>query len=135
MKTMNFWMVIFTIVLITGCAPPSRYVWENYDQKLYDHYKNPAEYDLFVEGLKNTIGKGDESGKVPPGIYAEYGFALYEKGKIQESIIYFQKEHDKWPESRVLMSKMSITAQKQTNKNNKATSIKESPVQSKEVSQ
>ncbi|MDD2897342.1 MAG: DUF4810 domain-containing protein [Desulfuromonadaceae bacterium] len=134
MKIMNAWMLIFSILLITGCAPSSRYVWENYDQKLYDHYKNPAEADLFAEGLKNTIEEGDKSGKVPPGIYAEYGFVLYERGKIQESLIYFQKEHDKWPESRILMSKMVANAQKQSNKIEGASSIKALPMPEKEVS-
>lgn len=112
MIIMKVWMLVFLMLLTVGCAPTSRYAWKNYDQKLYDHYKNPAESDQFVEDLKNTIEEGDESGKVPPGIYAEYGFVLYEKGKIQECLIYFQKEHDKWPESRILMSKMSANAQK-----------------------
>ncbi|HIJ95451.1 MAG TPA: DUF4810 domain-containing protein [Desulfuromonadales bacterium] len=129
MKKVSVWMFLFSMLLATGCAPTTKYAWNNYDQKLYDHYKNPAEYEQFVEDLKNTIEEGDESGRVPPGIYAEYGFVLYESGKTQESLLYFQKEHDKWPESRILMTKMTANAQKQTNKNKKPITIEALPVQ------
>ena len=99
------------LFLVVGCAPTSRYTWNNYDNKLYQHYKNPAEYDQFVEDLKEVIERGEESNKVPPGIYAEYGFALYEKGNFPEALKYFKLENDKWPESRVLMAKMIQNAQ------------------------
>lgn len=135
MKTINACILISTLLLVTGCAQPSLYVWDNYDQKLYDHYKNPAEYDEFVEGIKVTIEKGDESGKVPPGLYAEYGFVLYEKGKIEESLIYFRKEHDKWPESRILMAKMITNTKKQPKEMGKSSASTELPVQAREVAQ
>jgi len=48
---------------------------------------------------------------VPPGIYAEYGFALYEKGNFPDAIKFFKLESDKWPESRVLMAKMIRNAE------------------------
>lgn len=98
-------------IIVTGCAPKTRYAWNNYDAKLYQHYKNPAEYDQFIEHLKEVIEDSEESGKVPPGLYAEYGFALYEKGNYQEAAKYFKLENDKWPESRVLMAKMIQNAQ------------------------
>jgi hypothetical protein len=94
------------LVFAAGCAPKTRYAWNDYDNKLYQHYKNPAEYDQFIEHLEEVIIDGEEDGKVPPAIYAEYGFALYEKGNFQEAAKYFKLENDKWPESRVLMSKM-----------------------------
>jgi len=99
------------LVFVAGCAPKTRYSWNEYDNKLYQHYKNPAEYDEFIEHLKEVIEDGEAQGKVPPGIYAEYGFALYEKGNFPEAARYFQLENDKWPESRVLMSKMIKNAQ------------------------
>lgn len=98
------------LIIAAGCVP-TRYVWNDYDNKLYRHYKNPAEYDQFIEQLKEIIENGEEAGKVPPGIYAEYGFALYEKGDFPEAIKYFKLESDKWPESRVLMAKMMRNAE------------------------
>lgn len=99
------------LIFAAGCAPKTRYTWNNYDNKLYQHYKNPAEYDQFIEQLKEVIEDGEESGKVPPGIYAEYGFALYEKGNFPEASKYFKLESDKWRESRVIMTKMIQTAE------------------------
>jgi hypothetical protein len=49
-------------------------------------------------------------------MYAEYGYALYEQGKITEAVVYFQKESDKWPESKVFMSKVIAIAQKRAKK-------------------
>jgi hypothetical protein len=103
------------LVVTAGCAPKTRYAWNEYDDKLYQHYKNPADYDQFVEQLKEIIEEAEAANKVPPGIYAEYGFALYEKANYPEAIKYFKLENDKWPESRVLMAKMIRVAQQRSN--------------------
>ncbi len=89
----------------TGCAQ-SRYLWNGYDDRLYNYYKNPAETEPFIEGLYETILKSEAENRVPPGIYAEYGYMLYERGKFSEAIVWYNKERDKWPESRLLMDKM-----------------------------
>ncbi len=133
MKNINYFLVCAVILMMTGCVQ-TKYAWHNYDQNLYDHYKNPAEYDQFVESLKEVIEDGESEGKVPPGIYAEYGYVLYEKGNFPEAINYFKKEQDKWPESKVLMAKMINNAQKrstQGEKKKEASTI--NPVQTSEV--
>ncbi len=101
--------------LLSGCAS-TMYTWKGYDNKLYSHYKNPAEYAEYVENLKEIIEAGDQSGTVPPGLYAEYGYTFYVQGYFTQSITYFQKEYDKWPESRVLMAKMIDNAKKESKK-------------------
>jgi hypothetical protein len=106
MKKVISTALLIIVILLSGCAAPSRYSWNNYDGVLYQHYKNPAENDAFIENLKGIVQAAEASGNVPPGIYAEYGFALYEKGQYNEAMIFYQKEYDKWPESRVLMKKM-----------------------------
>lgn len=134
MKTFCYVLIVTVALLFTGCVQ-THYAWQNYDQKLYNHYKNPAEYEHFVEDLKEIIADGEESGKVPPGIYAEYGYVLYEKGNYTEAINNFRKEHDKWPESQALMLKMIGNAQKRsqktTNQNNTTAAV---PAQAQEVS-
>lgn len=105
-----FYCLIAATFLMTGCAP-SHYDWGNYDQKLYNHYQNPAQYDQYIDDLKNIITQRETADRVPPGIFAEYGYAMYEKGNFPESIEYFKKEQSKWPESNVLMTKMIKIAQ------------------------
>jgi len=83
------------------------YRWGGYDQALYDHYKNPQRRDEFVAKLSGIIQEAEAKGAlVPPGCYAEYGWALYEEGRASEAVVYFEKESKQWPESRPLMEKL-----------------------------
>jgi hypothetical protein len=100
------------LLLASGCVRQSTYHWGRYDDTLYRHYKKPAEREAFVEGLRTTILEADEQGlRVPPGICAEYGYALYEEGRLPEAISFFQRERTQWPESQVLMDKMIRNAE------------------------
>jgi hypothetical protein len=99
---------------LQGCAASTYYAWGGYDEALYAHYKNPQEREAFVANLKKVLLAAEQEGRrVPPGINAEYGYALYEEGQYVEAVVYFQKERDQWPESRVLMEKMIRNAQRQ----------------------
>jgi hypothetical protein len=90
-----------------GCAPKTMYSWGGYDEALYDHYKNPQKRDEFVAKLSNVITEAEKTGGVvPPGAYAEYGWALYEEGRGDEAVAYFEKEKKLWPASQPLMDKL-----------------------------
>ena len=90
-----------------GCAPKTMYRWGGYDDALYNHYKNPQDRDEFVIRLRGVIDEAEKTGgKVPPGCYAEYGWALYEEGRAGEAVVYFEKESREWPESRPFMEKL-----------------------------
>lgn len=108
---MRFPLLILAVlsVMAAGCAQ-SRYAWNGYDDKLYNYYKTPAEAERFMEGLYEVIQDGETTGRVPPGIYAEYGYLLYERGRYPDAIIWFKKEQGKWPESRILMERMIALA-------------------------
>lgn len=101
------------LLLMVACTPAcvqNRYAWNGYDTRLYSYYRTPAESEQFMEGLYEIIQKADAEGRVPPGIYAEYGYQLYERGKFAEAVVWYLKERDKWPESRLLMDKMIALA-------------------------
>jgi hypothetical protein len=101
-------------IAFLACAGPfacatqnTMYRWGGYDQTLYNHYKNPQSHDEFVARLSGIIEAAEKSGGVvPPGCYAEYGWALYEGGRTAEAIVYFEKEKKQWPESSALMDKL-----------------------------
>jgi hypothetical protein len=100
-------------VAAAGCTPPTMYHWKGYDTRLYKHYKSPQDRESWVEGLRTAILEAETSGlKVPPGLYAEYGYALYEEARFPDAISYFRKEHEKWPESRPFMEKMIRNAER-----------------------
>jgi len=105
----------FTLLLpLCGCVAQTQYAWNNYDTTLYSHYKDPSQKEEFAQALKETVEEAESSNRVPPGIYAEYGFLMYEQGNSLQAIQYYQKEADKWPESRAFMTKMINTAQKRS---------------------
>ena len=92
-----------------GCAPSTKYHWGNYENSLYRYYKNPSQVEEMAEALAKIIEKGEQDGKVPPGLYAEYGYFLFITGNTKEAVTYFEKEKNIWPESSVLMDKMIET--------------------------
>ena len=105
--------VLFLFFSLIGCAH-TRYDWNKYDTKLYKHYKDPSNKEEFIQALKEILDDAESVGKVPPGIYAEYGFVMYEQGNNQQAVLYFQKEADKWPESRAFMTKLIANANNRT---------------------
>ncbi len=90
-----------------GGGRSTLYGWNGYDDALYRHYRNPQDHEAFVAALWATIQSAREKGlRVPPGLYAEYGYALYEEGRMEEAVPWFELEARDWPESRLLMQKM-----------------------------
>ena len=98
----------FLAGMALACAQQkTMYRWGGYDDALYRHYKNPQERDEFVAKLRGIIEEAEKTGGVvPPGCYAEYGWALYEEGRGSDAIAYFEKESKRWPESRPFMEKL-----------------------------
>ncbi|MBW2275062.1 MAG: DUF4810 domain-containing protein [Deltaproteobacteria bacterium] len=92
--------------LSVGCTPePTLYRWGVYEQTLHEAYENPEAIPGFQAELLNLIQTSEtDGGLLPPGIYAEYGYALYLNNQPDAAIIYFAKERERWPESAVLMT-------------------------------
>jgi len=90
---------------------------------LYRHYKNPQDKAKNLDKLKEILEVAEREDRVPPGLYAEYGYALYETGNISEAIINFEKEKAKWPESNILMEKMIRNAKKQEENLRKSSTV------------
>jgi hypothetical protein len=104
--------LVLLFAVVQGCAPSRKYAWGKYDSTLYAHYKNPQDREAYQERLKEIVQIAEAKDSVPPGLYAEYGYALYESGNLPEAIAYFEKEKAKWPESNVFMEKMIRNAKR-----------------------
>lgn len=60
-----------------------------------------------MESLFKIIEESTANGMVvPPGIYADYGYGLYQIKNYQEAIQYFEKEKALWPEATPLMERL-----------------------------
>jgi len=106
-------VVALAIALGAGCAPKQAYYWGDYDSTLYTYSLNPQDTERYVERLGEIVRKAEvEKDKVPPGLYAEYGYALFEMGRLDEAIVYYKKEREEWQESVVFMDKMIRNTQR-----------------------
>ncbi len=106
-KTVLLLLVPAAALLAAGCGPKTLYTWRGYDDSLYAHYKNPQDHAKHIERLQTIVTQNETDGvKMPPGVYAEYGYALLEESRFDESVTYFKKEKETWPESAVIMEKM-----------------------------
>ncbi|MCP5380788.1 MAG: DUF4810 domain-containing protein [Kordiimonadaceae bacterium] len=108
MKCCKF--IVFTVLIImtSACGNKSMYNWGGYSNNLLGYYKNMDDEQLqkFSDSLYEGIEKAEIKDNVPPGMYAEYGYTKLELNDANTAAIYFQKEWDKWPESRFLMEKV-----------------------------
>jgi hypothetical protein len=109
--TSLYLLPLLGILLLTGCSSPYLYEWGDYDEWLYENYKNPKDDEELYVDLTALITEY-ESRKNPavkpmaPGLYAEYGFLLMRRGENNRAIEYYNKEKALWPESAVFMDSM-----------------------------
>ncbi len=93
-------------ILLSGCAPGGLFYWGDYEDSLYQRYieHDPAQAEIY---LRETIVEAEQNQyRVPPGVYADYGFMLYRRGDKPAAIAYFGKEQETYPESSALMTKL-----------------------------
>ncbi len=106
-KAVLMLLVPAAALLAAGCGPKTLYSWRGYDDTVYGHYKSPQEHAKHIEQLQKIVTETEAEGlKMAPGVYAEYGYALLEESRFDESVTYFKKEKETWPESAVIMEKM-----------------------------
>lgn len=97
-------MVAFVSVL-TACAPPKLYNWGNYEQGLYNSYKDPNQTEALRVSLEEQVVIVESSGqKMAPGLYAELGTLYLQAGSTEKAKMYYTKEKNTWPESATLMT-------------------------------
>jgi hypothetical protein len=104
----------FVSFMTSGCATQQpMYYWGDYSNSLYCCRKDSTDENLLKhkEILENII---EESGKrnlrVPPGVCAELGYIYFRQNKNQEAMKYFELEERTYPESKVLMDRLTQAA-------------------------
>jgi len=100
------------VLCLAACAQPKLlYTWGGYPEHLLKYQQKSSTLAEYARNLRQDISLAEAGGKVPPGLYAEYGYALLESGNAQEAVTYFAKESEAWPESAAFMHKMIEQAQ------------------------
>ena len=113
MMLSNILFIFLFGMLIVGCGPEQPkplYNYGSYSNTYYAYKKNPTEQSLTAlqQSLEDVIAKADQSqtGRVPPGIYANLGYLYLKAGKSNEAIENFKKEKTIYPESAYFMDKL-----------------------------
>lgn len=105
-----------SLLALSACvtAPTTKYEWGNYEQSMYGYYKSADKATELTDTLAGLIKTAEASKRaVAPGIYAEYGYLLMIQGRQKDAIFNFEKEKSTWPESGLLMDRMSKMASAQ----------------------
>lgn len=105
-------VLVLAMFSVVGCVTQPMYSWGTYEMDLYRYYKSPDDIQLLSDRLLADFEKAEKKGyKVPPGLYAEYGYLLVELEQPLDAVPYFKKEKTTWPESTLLMDKMIASVQ------------------------
>ncbi len=108
---------LFIGLALSSCSSAKpQYYWAGYQKASYNYYKKQTDEDkhqLMLE-LTNIIrNTGKSAGnKVPPGIYAEYGFILIEAGNRDSGIKMLNQEVELYPESKIFVEQILNKIQK-----------------------
>jgi hypothetical protein len=100
-------IILIAGVLLEGCAhgPTGLYDWGEYEDSVYTRYTN-HDFGLAEKDVYSTLPQPGHTARVPPGVYADYGFLLYRRGDYAGALSYFEKEKATYPESSLLMTKL-----------------------------
>ena len=106
-------LIAFVIVVgvsLGGCVTrpkPPIYYYGAYPQTLYKFKKDPspASSAKHQASLEAVIKVSKEKNlRVPPGIYCEYGYLLWQKGQHSDAETQFNLEMQTYPESVVFVT-------------------------------
>jgi len=96
-------ILVFLLLSPGGCAKQVFY-WGGYENCLYSQYFKEDPDQAFAV-LAQTVAQAEKGEhRLAPGLYAEYGFLLYQRGNASQAAVYFQKEAEAFPESATLMN-------------------------------
>lgn len=105
--------VVIAVAGLNGCASNSLYDWGHYEDSLYDRYVKEDLTHGEAYAQETITDTERNQGRVPPGVYADYGFLLYRRGDKTGAVAYFEKEKHAFPESTALMAKLIERVRKQ----------------------
>ena len=116
-------LTTFAVVLLLVVSSPAAaddnlvYYWSNYERDMWLAYRQPDDEDRQLKlaaTMLRIITESDKAGrKPPPGIVAEYGYFLFQRGEYYAAIDHFRREANSWPESAALMERMIRRAQEE----------------------
>ncbi|MCK9344174.1 MAG: DUF4810 domain-containing protein [Massilibacteroides sp.] len=107
---------VVMILILTSCGTVQPlYDWKAYENVSYLYYKQqtPEAEAKLVKNFESMIAKpGGSTHKVPPGIYAEYGYYLLNHNQKEKGLKMMAVEIDLYPESKSFVERIIKQAKK-----------------------
>lgn len=92
-----------TALLTTGCATDtSLYNWGKYEQVLFINYHEPEYKEQAIQQYISFINEQQSSNKtklLAPGLFAEAGTFMLERGDYKNALVFYKMEYDTWPKA------------------------------------
>ncbi len=112
-------LALATYLLLSACtrARPIPYYWGNYPLTLYQLKKDPSNENLQTHKqvlIQIIQVSNQQSMRVPPGVFAEYGYILVKEGQTEEGLKYLDLEAQTYPESKVFVERVKAQASQPT---------------------
>jgi len=95
--------------LVFSACVPQQYYWGSYENSLYTRHVNPGETGQAeaLTSIEALITEADMvHGRIPPGVYADYGYLLFKQGRTDDALLALKKESELYQESKPLMDRM-----------------------------
>lgn len=122
-------IAVFLCLFSVSCTKPIFY-WGNYSQTLYKMKKNIDEKsrnehkDELLKIMKKSKKKKIN---VPPGVYCEYGYLMYQEDNFDEALKYYELEKETYPESKTFVDRLiALMSGKKPGSSNVSSEIKDS---------
>lgn len=110
----HYWLMVMSVLVVSGCVSPSHFQWGDYEQNLYDYYHEPGIKEKVIQNHLKMVAAQVEAGKkIAPGMYAEAGTFYLEKGDKASAVKYYKLEKQAWPDSAKLMDQLISTLEKE----------------------
>ena len=111
------WSLLFLSLMLTGCATHRvpLYTWGHYEGQIYTSYSEPGKLSQQqqIEELEQDYQKARASNKrMHPGFHAQLGYLYFQTGKLDQARQEFATEKAEFPESAVLMDRLTANLAK-----------------------
>lgn len=98
------------VAVLGGCATQrGLYDWDGYPRAWSAYYVTEdaeAGRRAIEQAIADLLQRGGEA-RVPPGLYADWGFVLYLRGDTERAVAAFEREAQLFPESATLMQRLA----------------------------
>ncbi|MEO8005672.1 MAG: DUF4810 domain-containing protein [Betaproteobacteria bacterium] len=113
----HIWTSLILSLLLTGCAAHREplYTWGHYEEQIYTSYSEPGKLtpEQQIEELEQDYQKARSTNKrMHPGFHAQLGYLYVQVGKFDQARQEFATEKADFPESTVLMDRLTANLAK-----------------------